>query len=241
MAFPSSQDAFKFPWPFPKKESFFYRLKSNMMMSAVHLLSKTLFVANINRITIRNKDVFMKLLEDRSRPFITISNHRCNIDDPLVWSILTWKEFFANIRRHRYTLAAHNICFSKALHTKCFSLGRCVPCVRGAGVKQEGMEFCLEKLDENMWVHVYPEGKVTQHPIRIKWGVARLALDAKVPPIILPIWSNGMDKVWPTEKPYYPRFGQSVEITVGEPMDMKLVIPTLTKTGKSRGERNSRI
>lgn len=33
-----------------------------------------------------NKKVLVDLLEDRSRPLITISNHRCNTDDPLLWS-----------------------------------------------------------------------------------------------------------------------------------------------------------
>uniref|UniRef100_A0A0M3HFR6 Tafazzin family protein n=1 Tax=Ascaris lumbricoides TaxID=6252 RepID=A0A0M3HFR6_ASCLU len=55
-----------------------------------------------------------------------------------------------------------------------FSLGLCVPVVRGAGVYQRGVDFCIEKLAENRWVHVFPEGKVTPHPIRIKWGVARM-------------------------------------------------------------------
>ncbi|KAK0399996.1 hypothetical protein QR680_003306 [Steinernema hermaphroditum] len=221
------EDGFKFPWPFPKKTSWFYRWKSNLAMSTVHLLSKTLFAADINKMVIRNRDVLVQQIANTSRPLLTVANHRCNIDDPLLWSVLTWKEFFGNLNRYRYTLAAHNICFTKSWHTKLFSLGRCVPIVRGAGVKQEGMDFCIEKLDERQWVHIFPEGKVTPQPIRIKWGVARLVMEAKLPPVVLPIWVNGMDSVWPTEKPYYPRFGKSVEITVGEPLDMQLILPTL--------------
>uniref|UniRef100_A0A1I8AAT6 Tafazzin family protein n=1 Tax=Steinernema glaseri TaxID=37863 RepID=A0A1I8AAT6_9BILA len=214
MTTPSSPpDRFNFPWPFPKKESLLYRLKSNIAMCTVQLLSKTLFAANVNKMVIRNKDVLVKHIANTSRPLLTISNHRCNIDDPLLWSTLTWREFFANISRYRYTLAAHNICFTKAWHTTLFSLGRCVPIVRGAGVKQEGMDFCIEKLDERKWVHVFPE--------------ARLAMEAKLPPIVLPIWVTGMDTVWPNEKPYYPRFGHSVEVTVGEPLDMQKILPTL--------------
>ncbi|KAK0399994.1 hypothetical protein QR680_003306 [Steinernema hermaphroditum] len=179
-------------------------------MSTVHLLSKTLFAADINKMVIRNRDVLVQQIANTSRPLLTVANHRCNIDDPLLWSVLTWKEFFGNLNRYRYTLAAHNICFTKSWHTKLFSLGRCVPIVRGAGVKQEGMDFCIEKLDERQWVHIFPEGKVTPQPIRIKWGVARLVMEAKLPPVVLPIWVNGMDSVWPTEKPYYPRFGKSI-------------------------------
>ncbi|KAK0422500.1 hypothetical protein QR680_007609 [Steinernema hermaphroditum] len=219
----SPPNGFKFPWPFPKQESLLYRWKSNLVMTTVHLMSKLLFVANVNKIVLRNKDVLVKQIANTSRPLLTVSNHRCYIDDPLLWSVLTWKEFFANISRYRYTLAAHDICFTKSWHTKLFSLGRCVPIVRGAGVKQEGMDFCIEKLNEKKWVHIFPEGKITPQPIRIKWGVARLAMESNQPPIVLPIWVHGMERVWPKEKPYYPRFGKTVTITVGKPLDMEVV------------------
>ncbi|RCN36549.1 hypothetical protein ANCCAN_17574 [Ancylostoma caninum] len=34
-----------------------------------------------------------------------------------MWAFITTKEMWKNIDRHRYTLAAHNICFSKQWHT----------------------------------------------------------------------------------------------------------------------------
>lgn len=55
-----------------------------------------------------------------------------------------------------------------------FSHGRGVPIIRGAGIYQKGVDFCIEKLNENRWVHVFPEGRVTSEPIRIKWGIARM-------------------------------------------------------------------
>ena len=32
--------------------------------------------------------------------------------------------------------------------------------------------------------------------------------ETKEPPIVLPIWVNGMNKVWPSAAPYYPLFGK---------------------------------
>lgn len=88
-----------------------------------------------------------------------------------------------------------------------FSLGRCIPCVRGEGIFQKGVDECISALARNDWVHVFPEGKVTLTPIRIKWGVARMIEETKTPPILLPIWLDGMESMLSDTKPYYPRIG----------------------------------
>lgn len=224
----TADDGFKFPWPFPKARSLLYRMRSYLTIGFVASLSKLLFVGGANKLVVHNKDRFMNLWQDRSRPMITISNHRCNIDDPLMWSFISTREMCRNIDRHRYTLAAHNICFSKRWHTVFFSLGRCVPCVRGDGVYQKGMDFCVEMLGENGWVHVFPEGRVTEEPIRFKWGVGRLIEDSLSPPIILPIWCTNMASVWPPHPPYYPRFGYKVDVHIGEPFDSKAILEEIS-------------
>uniref|UniRef100_A0A0K0FY60 Tafazzin family protein n=1 Tax=Strongyloides venezuelensis TaxID=75913 RepID=A0A0K0FY60_STRVS len=208
---------FKYPWPFPKKECSL-RAFTAMTTTLVFLFPKLLFAYGINKVNIYGKEKFLKCLEDGSRPLITIANHRCNIDDPLMWSaILTCSEFFRNISRFRFVLAASDICFTNSIFTKFFAAGRCVPCVRGEGVFQKGMDFCIEKLNENKWVHVFPEGRVETKPIRIKWGVGRLVDQCRVPPTVIPIWINGMDKIWKNNR---PGFGNTVEIIIGDPIDM---------------------
>ncbi|VDM82020.1 unnamed protein product [Strongylus vulgaris] len=203
----ASLEDFRFPWPFPKRPSTRYKIASYLTLGFVSSLAKLMFLGGANKLRIHNREGFMNAWTDRTRPLITLSNHRCNIDDPLMWAFITASELWKNVDRHRYTLAAHNICFSKKWHTTFFSLGRCVPCVRGRGVYQKGMDFCIEKLNENGWVHMFPEGRVTHVPIRIKWGIGRLIMDAEKPPLILPIWCTNMSNVWPEHPPYYPRFG----------------------------------
>ncbi|KAK5967188.1 Tafazzin [Trichostrongylus colubriformis] len=235
-------EGFRFPWPFPEKPSRFYNMVSYLTLGTVASVSKLLFVRVANELVVHNKERFMNIWMDRSRPLITISNHRSNIDDPLMWSFITTPEMCRNIDRHRYTLAAHNICFTKPLHTRFFSLGRCVPCVRGEGVYQKGMDFCVDKLNENGWVHMFPEGRVTMEPLRFKWGVGRLVEDTVIPPVILPIWCTNMSSVWPIDPPYYPRFGHRVDIHIGEVLDSKVILDELSvKNGWSVAKRRKFI
>lgn len=104
-----------------------------------------------------------------------------------------------------YNVGRFSVCFTEIF--RIFSLGRCVPCVRGAGIDQEGMNFSKEMLDQHGWVHIFPEGRVTPVPLRFKWGIGRLIMESNTPPIVLPIWCENMASVWPSEPPYYPRFG----------------------------------
>ncbi|CAD6192916.1 unnamed protein product [Caenorhabditis auriculariae] len=219
----NDRQGFRFAWPFPKHPSALYKMKSYLTMSFISSLSKVMFLGGANKLVAHNKERFLNLLQDKSRPLLTVSNHRSNIDDPLMWAILTYREFLRSIDRNRYTLAAHNICFTKQFHTTMFSLGRCVPIVRGEGVYQKAMDFCVEQLDQNQWVHIFPEGRVVDiqtEPLRLKWGVGRLIMDVKKDPIVLPIWCKNMEKVWPVKPPYYPRFGHKVDIFIGEPFDL---------------------
>jgi len=213
------------------------------MLTTVYLASKLMFSCGLNRMVVRNKQAFVDLLNDKSRPLITITNHRCVVDDPLFLAMLSPREFFSNLSRFRWTLAAHNICFSQQLHASFFSLGRCVPVVRGAGVFQTGVDFCLEVLARNGWVHMFPEGKVIFDPStadeRIKWGVGRLINEAPTAPVLLPIWIKGMETVWPKSPPYYPKFGNTVELIVGEPVDTRDILKPIS--AKSEVERRKII
>jgi len=56
------------------------------------------------------------------------------------------------------------------------------------------MEIALSHLNAGSWVHMFPEGKVNENPSRLlnfKWGVARLILDSKKPPVLMTFWHDG--------------------------------------------------
>ena len=133
---------------------------------------------------VKNKDVLLRALDDKSRPLITVSNHRCNIDDPLLWCELNidtniaYFNVFSNILSGRvfqvheplalhsrrpqhllyksivYEVSARYFCAHSLRRFSVFALGRCVPCVRGEGIFQRGVDECINALSRNQWVHV---------------------------------------------------------------------------------------
>lgn len=84
------------------------------------------------------------------------------------------------------------------------------------------------------WVHIFPEGKIHQHPDKImryfKWGVSRLILESDPMPDFVPIWIEGIDQVmhesreWPR---FLPRPGKNISITFGEKVDTETVFGDL--------------
>lgn len=98
---------------------------------------------------------------DRSpnQPLLTISNHYSCFDDPAIWGCLKLKNVCSR-KRIRWSMAAHDICFTNRIHSLFFMFGKCIPVVRGEGVYQPAVDLCIEKLKQGDWVHVFPEGRV---------------------------------------------------------------------------------
>jgi monolysocardiolipin acyltransferase len=64
---------------------------------------------------------------------ITVSNHHSTMDDPLLWGLLPVRVMFQP-HRMRWTLAAHDICYSSPLRARFFSYGQSLPTVSAARV-----------------------------------------------------------------------------------------------------------
>jgi len=214
-------------WPFPKSlDGVFWRLSSRIIISAVGFISK--FILSVLNTTYAfNSHVLIDNLDSRPPqvPILTVANHASCFDDPGLWSILPFRHVF-NIDNIRWSLAAHNICFTNSVHSWFFARGKCIPVVRGAGVYQKAMDFSIQQLNRGQWVHIFPEGKVNENNefIRFKWGVGRLVAESNHIPIIIPLWHVGMDTVLPNVQPYRFRMGNKVVFNIGKPIDVKEVI-----------------
>ncbi|XP_026672287.1 tafazzin homolog isoform X2 [Ceratina calcarata] len=178
----------------------------------------------------------------KDMPLITVSNHHSCFDDPGIWATLDVKHMF-NRRRMRWSLAAHDICFTKTWHSYFFMLGKCIPVIRGAGVYQEAMDFCIEKLAAGEWIHVFPEGKVNmiKENLRLKWGVGRLIMESPVTPMVIPIYHLGMDQVLPNQPPYRLQMRKKVTLNYGEPIDFTALVKKLRASNASEIEARKAI
>uniref|UniRef100_A0A5S6QX95 Tafazzin family protein n=1 Tax=Trichuris muris TaxID=70415 RepID=A0A5S6QX95_TRIMR len=188
------------------------------VICAVGALSK-IWISWMNTAEVHHMNALVNCLRSGSS-LITVSNHHSCIDEPLIWGVLPWRFYFRRPPIMRWAMAAKEIVFTNPLYSAFFSSGRCIPVVRGMGVYQAGVDRCLDVLNNNGWIHVFPEGRVnfSRAPMRLKWGVGRLINEAKRVPMVLPIWHIGMEKVLP-EHACVPRILKKVLIYFGKPID----------------------
>ncbi|CAG5020097.1 unnamed protein product [Parnassius apollo] len=218
---------------------------SSITVAVVGLFSK-IIIEFLNKTTVYNREALARAVHrPHGVPLLTVSNHHSCFDDPGLWGVLEARTL-ASGARMRWALAAHDICFTNALHACFFALGKCVPVVRGAGVYQPAMDFCVERLALGEWVHIFPEGRVNveKDHIRFKWGVGRLVAESWArgsAPLVVPVWHEGFDRVLPNVEPYRLRLRKRLYLCVGEPIPLLPLLHRLKSANASEEETRRAI
>ncbi|KAJ2032376.1 Lyso-phosphatidylcholine acyltransferase [Coemansia sp. S610] len=160
----------------------------------------------------------------RDRPVITIANHESTMDDPTMWGLMP-RRMRWNPDYTRWTLGAQELLYKNPPLNAFFALGQTIPTIRGDGIYQLAVEIGIQRLRENKWLHIFPEGKVNQDETigRFKWGVGRLIMESERVPIVLPIFFTGMKEIMPlSQKVPVPRpnpFKSTLFLKVGDEID----------------------
>lgn len=221
-------------------------------LNETRVFNHTIFSKAVKRIELQNNNNNISKFKDTTdndhvrttfQPLLTYSNHISCIDDPVIWaSLLPFSYYAIQTDTVRWSPAAVEICFSKPWHSAFFSLGKTFPIIRGVGLDQPAMDYCLALLEFNQWLHLFPEGKVMRDEKQqiisnkdrgyiFKWGISKLILDyfRKSNNItkhleretlsqkilnILPFYHLGMDEILPVGRPYIPKFGKKITIVI---------------------------
>jgi monolysocardiolipin acyltransferase len=172
----------------------------------------------MNRVNFVNPEEWNRLTKTRNKGLLSFSNHVSLFDDPLLISNLGTTAY----AQVRWIAADQKNFFSTALKGFIFSAGKCVPIVRGGGLDQAGFDFLLERLGQNDWVHIFPEGGRTredagQLKTPFKLGIGRLLAEAR--PIAIPFYHYGMHEIMPVGSTL-PRMGKQVRVQFGAATEM---------------------
>lgn len=157
-----------------------YKFLYAPMYCFMECISKLLLIRH--RINVVNSDNFQNVIDNRltDQPLITISNHHFCLDEALLWgTLLSVGDFFDSMftdvnlfigKKSHWTLTAADICFTNKLHSLFFLFFRGVPVwrnvieprtgnllIRGRGIFQPSMDFCVNLINSGEWIHIYPQ------------------------------------------------------------------------------------
>lgn len=177
------------------------------------------------------------LVNHRERGLLTVSNHVSGLDDPCVLAAILPFHQIADLEGLRWTLCATDRCFRSQFWAHVFPHVKCLPLIRGAGVDQPLMDLAIDLLGAGHWLNMFPEGTRSELPQirRFKQGTGRLIADAHPSPHVVPIVHRGMHRMLPLGT-RFPRFGNRIDILVGEPMLFDSLIAEHRSTGRSEAD-----
>ncbi|KAJ8588783.1 hypothetical protein M405DRAFT_792596 [Rhizopogon salebrosus TDB-379] len=213
------------------------QLLSTATVTATGLFCKAFLNSGLCSVTVNNLCILLDAIRNderrrRGQGVVTVANHISTLDDPIAWGLLPTK-LYLNSNTIRWTLGASDIMFTNPVFSAFFRKGQVLETFRGNGIFQPAVDTAIKRLNEGHWVHLFGEGKINQPSNysrtngvarlpRFKWGVGRILMETTVPPLIIPMWLTGFDKLMPEHRSfpykYFPKLGIKLGVTFGEPI-----------------------
>lgn len=216
------------------RDKWWWKYVSTATIATIAMTSK-LFVHGWHAAEVKGIEHFNMAREQAKRDnrgIVTLMNHVSVLDDPLIWGALPAELWRSN--KMRWVLGADNICFKSKALALFFSLGQVLSTRRfGAGPYQPSLDAAICLLNQGQWMHIFPEGFVHQ-PLPpyefslkyFKWGISRMILEPEKPPIVIPMFGWGLQKIFPEDLP--PKllgygFRKGLRYAIGTPLDERAV------------------
>ncbi|KAG1756057.1 acyltransferase-domain-containing protein [Suillus lakei] len=222
-------------------------LLSTATITATGLLCKAFLNSGLCSITVSNLHILLDALQNDERRrhgqgVVTVANHISTSMIHFVWGTLPMV-LYLNSNTTRWSLGASEIMFTNPLFSAFFRKGQVLETFRGNGIFQPSVDIAIKRLNEGHWVHLFGEGKVNQPTVyprtngvarlpRFKWGVGRILMETAVPPLIIPMWLTGFDKLMPEHRSfpykYFPKLGIKLGVVFGDPIPVEKITAALS-------------
>lgn len=219
-------------------------LLSAFVMAVAGAAGKALFAtaSATNGLHVYRRDALLTAVTDRppGTGLLTVSNHKSVLDDPLLLGALLPWSLLTDPSRMRWGLCAVDICWQGRAAAAVLTAGKVLPIVRRGGLGQPELTRYAALLGRGDWLHVFPEGRVSQEGMTYaRHGLGKMVVAAmeaappgSPPPLLLPIYHEGVERVMPQEAATHellsvaPRLGQTAYVMVGEAVDL---VPALAR------------
>ncbi|GMI22425.1 hypothetical protein TeGR_g13340 [Tetraparma gracilis] len=185
---------------------------------------------------------------DPAKTVLTVSNHCCTLDDPILFGKLLPPALAGEARSQRWSLCSQEVCFRNPALATFFGAGKVLPIKRGVGVDQpQLLDFARKAAQGGQWLHLFPEGKIYQSGSlaadyflarsdgraaeigRMKWGAGKIIAHCPRRMVVVPFHHAGMEGVVPqyetghlkTTMPMGGHDGEGATVTArfGEPIE----------------------
>jgi monolysocardiolipin acyltransferase len=221
-------------------------LFSRQLVTLVVTAIGRLYNAALLDVRVDGHDEFRRAWGERHprRGLLTLCNHASTVDEPLVvpCSLLDVGQCFYG-RGLMWSATAVDVMYTSRATAWLSSSAQALPIVRGGGVGQRSMDALVAHLVDGEWVNFYPEGRVVQNEDgslgNLRRGLTRLICEPAETPIVLPILSDGLDRVMPLVG--WPRIFTRVRVRVGAPLELGPLIERMRARGVPEEELRTEI